>query len=99
MQALNGAAAGVVCLAYEPNSDDREYPQPFRHIQYNRIANFRPMPTLTMLLWRRIAVEPAGLVSADSVPCCPHRAIMVAALLRDLSNVQIQAMQPIRRPY
>jgi hypothetical protein len=51
MQALNGAAPG----SYEPNSNDREYQQPFRHIQYNRIASFHPMATLAMLLCRRIA--------------------------------------------
>ena len=25
------------CLTYEPNSNDREYSQPFRHFQSNRI--------------------------------------------------------------
>jgi hypothetical protein len=43
------------CPAYEPNSNDGEYSQPFRHIQYNRIANLRPIATLAMLLCRRIA--------------------------------------------
>ena len=43
------------CPAYEPNSNDGEYSQPFRHIQYNRIANRRPIATLAMLLCRRIA--------------------------------------------
>jgi len=43
------------CPAYEPNSKDCEYSQPFRHIQYNRIASLRPMATLAMLLCRRIA--------------------------------------------
>ena len=38
------------CPAYEPNSNDGEYSQPFRHIQYNRIANRRPIATLAMLL-------------------------------------------------
>ena len=41
--------------AYEPNSNDGEYSQPFRHIQYNRIASLRPIATLAMLLCRRIA--------------------------------------------
>ena len=41
--------------AYEPNSNDCEYPQPFRHIQYNRTASLRPIATLAMLLCRRIA--------------------------------------------
>jgi hypothetical protein len=43
------------CPAYEPNSKDAEYSQPFRHIQYNRTASLRPIATLTMLLCRRIA--------------------------------------------
>jgi hypothetical protein len=43
------------CPAYEPNSKDCEYSQPFRHIQYNRTANLRPIATLAMLLCRRIA--------------------------------------------
>ena len=43
------------CPAYEPNSNDGEYSQPFRHIQYNRIASLRPIATLAMLLCRRIA--------------------------------------------
>ena len=43
------------CPAYEPNSNDREYSQPFRHIQYNRTASLRPIATLAMLLCRRIA--------------------------------------------
>jgi hypothetical protein len=43
------------CPAYEPNSNDGEYLQPFRHIQYNRIASLRPIATLAMLLCRRIA--------------------------------------------
>jgi len=43
------------CPAYEPNSNDCEYSQPFRHIQYNRIASLRPSATLAMLLCRRIA--------------------------------------------
>ena len=33
------------CPAYEPNSNDGEYSQPFRHIQYNRIASLRPIAT------------------------------------------------------
>jgi hypothetical protein len=43
------------CPAYEPDSNDGEYSQPFRHIQYNRIASLRPIATLAMLLCRRIA--------------------------------------------
>src|SRR5215469_16250604 len=43
------------CPAYEPNSNEGEYSQPFRHIQYNRIAILRPIATLAMLLCRRIA--------------------------------------------
>jgi hypothetical protein len=43
------------CPAYEPNSNDCEYPLPFRHIQYNRIASLRLIATLAMLLCRRIA--------------------------------------------
>src|SRR6516165_2958048 len=43
------------CPAYEPNSNDGEYSQLFRHIQYNRTASLRPIATLAMLLWRRIA--------------------------------------------
>src|SRR6266446_6668071 len=43
------------CPAYEPNSNDCEYSQPFRHIQYNRTASLRPIATLAMLLCRRIA--------------------------------------------
>ena len=43
------------CPAYEPNSNDGEYSQPFRHIQYNRTAGLRPIATLAMLLCRRIA--------------------------------------------
>jgi len=43
------------CPAYEPNSNDGEYSQPFRHIQYKRIASLRPIATLAMLLCRRIA--------------------------------------------
>src|SRR6266852_6454020 len=35
--------------AYEPNSTDCEYSHPFRDIQYNLIANLRPIPTLAML--------------------------------------------------
>jgi hypothetical protein len=31
------------CPAYEPNSEDWRYSQPFRHIQYNRIASLCPM--------------------------------------------------------
>src|SRR5882762_1356143 len=41
--------------AYEPNSNDREYSHPFRHIQYKRTPSFRPIATLAMLLCRRIA--------------------------------------------
>src|SRR4029077_21294688 len=43
------------CPAYEPNSNEGEYAQPFRHIQYNRTASLRPIATLAMLLCRRIA--------------------------------------------
>jgi hypothetical protein len=43
------------CPAYEPNSIDGEYSQPFRHIQYKRTPNLRPIATLAMLLCRRIA--------------------------------------------
>ena len=43
------------CPAYEPNSKDCEYSQPFRHIQYNRTPSLRPIATLAMLLCRRIA--------------------------------------------
>src|SRR5271156_4369449 len=43
------------CPAYEPNSKDCEYSQPFRHIQYKRTPSFRPIATLAMLLCRRIA--------------------------------------------
>ena len=43
------------CPAYEPNSSDCEYSQPFRHIQYKRTASLRPIATLAMLLCRRIA--------------------------------------------
>jgi len=43
------------CPAYEPNSNGREYSQAFRHIQYNRTANRRPIATLAMLFSRRIA--------------------------------------------
>ena len=43
------------CPAYEPNSNDDEYSQPFRHIQYKRTANRRPIAILAMLLCRRIA--------------------------------------------
>src|SRR5882724_7499417 len=43
------------CPAYGPNSNDCEYPQPFRHIQYNRTASLRPIATLAILLCRRIA--------------------------------------------
>jgi len=42
------------CPAYEPNSNDGEYSQPFRHIQYSRTASLRPIATLAMLLCRRI---------------------------------------------
>jgi hypothetical protein len=38
------------CPTYEPNSNDGEYSQPFRHIQYNRTAKRRPIATLAMLL-------------------------------------------------
>jgi hypothetical protein len=43
------------CPAYEPNSNDGEYSQPFRHIQYKRTAKGHPIATLAMLLCRRIA--------------------------------------------
>src|SRR5215468_475973 len=43
------------CPAYEPNSNEGEYSQPFRHIQYKRIAILRPIATLAMLLCLRIA--------------------------------------------
>jgi hypothetical protein len=43
------------CPAYEPNSNDGEYSQAFRHIQYKRTPSLRPMATLAMLLCRRIA--------------------------------------------
>jgi hypothetical protein len=43
------------CPTYEPNSNDGEYAQPFRHIQYKRTPSFRPIATLAMLLCRRIA--------------------------------------------
>ena len=43
------------CPAYEPNSNDCEYSQPFRQIQYKRTASLRPIATLAMLLCRRIA--------------------------------------------
>jgi hypothetical protein len=42
------------CPAYEPNSSDCEYSQPFRHIQYNRTASFLAMATLAILFSRRI---------------------------------------------
>jgi hypothetical protein len=42
------------CPAYGPNSNDCEYSQPFRHIQYKRTANRRPIATLAMPLCRRI---------------------------------------------
>ena len=32
------------CPAYEPNSNDCEYSQPFRHIQYKRTPSLRPRP-------------------------------------------------------
>jgi len=35
--------------AYELNSNDREYSQPFRHIQYNRTTSRRPIAILAML--------------------------------------------------
>ncbi len=31
------------CPAYEPNSIDGEYAQPFRHIQYKRTPSLRPI--------------------------------------------------------
>jgi hypothetical protein len=34
------------CPAYEPNSIDGEYAQPFRHIQYRRTPNLCPIATL-----------------------------------------------------
>jgi hypothetical protein len=34
------------CPTYEPNSNDGEYSQPFRHIQYKRTASLRPIATL-----------------------------------------------------
>ena len=43
------------CPTYEPHLPDCEYSQPFRHIQYNLIANRRPIATLAMLECRRIA--------------------------------------------
>ena len=43
------------CPAYEPNSIDGEYSQPFRHIQYKRTPSRRPIATLAMLLHLRIA--------------------------------------------
>src|SRR4029077_5435841 len=43
------------CPAYEPNSSNGEYSQPFRHIQYNRTASLRPIATLAMLWCRRMA--------------------------------------------
>src|SRR6516225_1404129 len=43
------------CPTYEPNSNDGEYAQPFRHIQYKRTPRRRPMATLAMFLCRRIA--------------------------------------------
>ena len=45
------------CPAYEPNSIDGEYAQPFRHIQYKRTPSLRPIATLAMLLCRRIVCE------------------------------------------
>src|SRR6202790_5550786 len=36
------------CPTYEPNSNDCEYSQPFRHIQYKRTPSFRPIATLAM---------------------------------------------------
>jgi hypothetical protein len=43
------------CPAYEPNSNDGEYSQPFRHIQYKRTPSFHPIATLAMFLCRRSA--------------------------------------------
>ena len=43
------------CPAYEPNSINGEYAQSFRHIQYKRTPNLRPIATLAMLLCRRMA--------------------------------------------
>jgi hypothetical protein len=37
------------CPAYEPNSNFREYSQPFLHIQYKRTPSFRPIATLANL--------------------------------------------------
>ena len=43
------------CPTFELNSNDGEYSQPFRHIQYKRTPRRRPNATLAILLCRRIA--------------------------------------------
>ncbi len=45
------------CPAYEPNSIDGEYSQRFRHIQYKRTPNLRPIATSAMLLCRRMELK------------------------------------------
>src|SRR5262250_428105 len=49
------AITGFELPRVRTESNDDEYSQPFRHIQYNRTASRRPIATLAMLLCRRIA--------------------------------------------
>ena len=48
------------CPAYEPNSNDGEYSQPFRHIQHNRIASRVPS-----LPWQCFCVDASPGESTD----------------------------------
>jgi hypothetical protein len=63
--------------AYEPNSNDGEYSQPFRHIQYNRTASRRPIATLAMLFasTRRQVNVPTFPVRMNARRClgCLHQ--------------------------
>jgi hypothetical protein len=55
--ALGHAMSGTELSHVRTDSNDCEYSQPFRHIQYNRTDSLRPIATLAMLLCRRIPVS------------------------------------------
>jgi hypothetical protein len=46
--------------AYEPKSNDGEYAQPFRHIQYKRTASHAPSPPCALMQTHRQANVKGG---------------------------------------
>ena len=49
------------CPAYEPNSNDGEYSQPFRHIQYKRTAKRRSIAGNALVSTHCLAGQAVGI--------------------------------------